>query len=172
MSVPRMSGFTIFEMMIVVAIVGIVTAFAVPEFRDMMARNRVSAAADEMLNSIASARNTAITRRRTVVVLVTTSGWEVRLDSATGTLLGSHELRSPVVANYWQAGTMTDVVTQMTFAPSGLVTKSNGTPAPLDLSIRFCDSGSRREIGKDITVSRIGRIILKKHPSAATCNPS
>ncbi|MES2917307.1 MAG: GspH/FimT family pseudopilin [Pseudomonadota bacterium] len=172
MSVRKISGFTIFEMMIVVAITGIATAFAVPEFQDMMARNRVGAAADEMVNALSAARNTAISRRRDVVMTRTGTVWESRLDNATtGIKLGRLETQSPVIATFWQGATVSNDVTQMTFEPSGLVKKTSGGTESLSLTIRYCDSGSRRETGKDITVSRIGRIVAKKHSSLSTCNP-
>jgi type IV fimbrial biogenesis protein FimT len=172
MSVRKLQGFTIFEMMITVAIASILAAFAVPAFQDMMARNRVGSTAQETVNLLATAKNTAVTRRRTVVMLHSAGGWEMRLDSKTGQLLQSQGIASPVEKKVWHGATETDVVNEIHFRPNGYVERVDPTPAaPLTLNMRICDSASRREVGRTVSMSRIGRITMLPHADATECNP-
>lgn len=71
-SVPRMrirpspfrqqKAFTLIEMMVVVSVLAILLAFAVPSFRSTVASNRLTASTNELVSSIALARSEAIRR--------------------------------------------------------------------------------------------------------------
>ena len=56
----RMSGFTLMELMVAVAVLGILTAVAVPSFTTLMTRNRLAAQSNELLSGIQYARTEAI----------------------------------------------------------------------------------------------------------------
>lgn len=56
-------GFTLIELMIAVVIAAILVTIALPNFRDFMRRNNVSAQANNLLADIQYARSEAITRR-------------------------------------------------------------------------------------------------------------
>lgn len=90
-----LGGFTIVELMVVVAIVAILVALGAPSFSDMMRRNRLSAAASALQVSLSLARSEAVKRgsdaRVTVAANTTagawTNGWTVFVDG-TGTANG------------------------------------------------------------------------------------
>lgn len=169
MSVRKAKGFTIFEMMVVLAIVAMISAFAIPAFQDVMASTRVNSVAEELSNSIALARNTAISRRRSVILMpaaADAASWTLRLDSKTGQVLSEHRIEDPVRLDY------TPDVTVVTFSPNGYVQQTEPAVAPLDLSVTVCDSSSRREFGRTVTVTRVGRIRSVPNASLATCNPT
>lgn len=168
MSVRKARGFTIFEMMVVVAIAAVVSAFAIPAFRNVMANTRVNSVAEEFTNSVALARNTAIARRRTVVLMpaaADAASWTLRLDSKTGQVLSEHQVEEPVRLDY------TPNVTVVTFNPNGYVQQTEPAVGPLDLSVTVCDASSRREFGRTITVTRVGRIRSVPNATLTTCNP-
>lgn len=59
-------GFTLIELMIVVAIIGILAAIAIPQYQDYTARSQVTRAVSEM-NSLRSGAEAAILQGRTIV---------------------------------------------------------------------------------------------------------
>lgn len=173
MSVRSLKGFTVFELMVTVAIVAIISAFAIPGFQDMRVKGRISAAAEEVSSSLQLARNTAIVRRRTVLLVPYNGGWDTWMDAVTtGVRLSSHTVPAPVVLTAWQGSTVTDSVQRITFKTSGQVEKTlPATAAPLNMTIRICDSSVTNEVGADVTMSPIGRIAITRHSSKSVCNP-
>jgi type IV fimbrial biogenesis protein FimT len=66
-------GFTMIEILVVVAIIAILAAVAAPFFNDTLARNQVTSAAGALRASLDLARAEAVRRGRNVVVCQTTS---------------------------------------------------------------------------------------------------
>lgn len=94
----RHAGFTILELMTVIAIVGILITVGVPSLRTLAANNRLVSQLNQMTSSLALARSEAVKTNQRVVVCPTTTGtscatstdWDVgwlvfidRSDSAT-----------------------------------------------------------------------------------------
>lgn len=168
MSHRKAKGFTVFELMITVAIAAVLAAFAIPSFMDMMARNRINSMSEEMVNSLNTARNTAISRRRTVVLAPDATGWSIRLDSTVGQMLVRQRFDDRVLVTY------TTTAPAIVFRPSGGVIRPD-VLLPADnrfaTTITLCDNESRREVGKNLAISAIGRIRTQAHANASVCNP-
>ncbi len=64
----RQSGFTLIELMFVIAVVGVLAAAALPAFNDMVRNNQVATASNDFLASLHIARSEAITRNMPVSV--------------------------------------------------------------------------------------------------------
>ncbi|WP_279627132.1 GspH/FimT family pseudopilin [Xanthomonas populi] len=60
MAVRREPGFTLLELMVTVAVVGILAAIAYPSFRGVIQSNQVATASNEMLASLSFGRSEAI----------------------------------------------------------------------------------------------------------------
>ena len=93
-------GFSIIELMVVVAIVGIFAAVGVPGMRDLIVSSKVKTAASDLHTSLLQARSEAIKRNASVsVVPVSTSdwsqGWSVQV-AATSTTLSQQDPYSAV----------------------------------------------------------------------------
>ncbi len=69
----RQSGFTLLELMIVIAIIGIMAGFAVPNYLSWIPKYRLKSAADELYHSMMMARMTAIKENTTCSVTATAS---------------------------------------------------------------------------------------------------
>lgn len=64
----RSGGFTLVELMVVVAIMAIVASIAVPSFNTMIKNNRLTAAVNDLSGALNYARSEAVRRGRTVQV--------------------------------------------------------------------------------------------------------
>ncbi|WP_437881809.1 pilus assembly FimT family protein [Pseudomonas sp. LRF_L74] len=71
----RSDGFTIIELMIVVALLAIFASIALPAFNSLIENNRVKSAADEFQALLISARSNAVTLRKTIDVTQTDTVW-------------------------------------------------------------------------------------------------
>lgn len=78
------SGFTLVELMVTLAVLAILTAFALPSFRDTIRRNHVSSASNALLADLTYARAEAIDRGQVVTLCPSTTGSSCATGSAWG----------------------------------------------------------------------------------------
>lgn len=79
----RQSGFSLIELMIVVALLAIVAAFAMPAFQSLIASSRLTADTNELIAGLNLARSEAIRMQRRVILCRTTSSNGAAVLSAT-----------------------------------------------------------------------------------------
>jgi len=73
----RSSGFTLIELMVVVVLIGIVAAYAVPSFTQLVERNRVTSTVNGMLGILNYARSEAVKAGQTIEVTpLTGNDWD------------------------------------------------------------------------------------------------
>jgi len=67
-------GFSIIELLVVISVLGLLSALAIPGFRDLMARYQTSTVANEIVGVLTSARMESIRRGGSVVIQKKTTG--------------------------------------------------------------------------------------------------
>ncbi|NLY58914.1 MAG: prepilin-type N-terminal cleavage/methylation domain-containing protein, partial [Gammaproteobacteria bacterium] len=82
----RVKGFTLVELMVVIALLTIIATVAIPSLSTLMRDNRTEAQAEELNALLQYARSEAVTRKTPTEVTVDTSNGEVEVKSG-GTLL-------------------------------------------------------------------------------------
>ena len=74
-------GFSIMEVMVVVVIVGVLTAIAIPAFSSWKERQAVSNVASSLLMHLKQARNLAVAENRSVSITFSSSAYTVDADT-------------------------------------------------------------------------------------------
>ncbi|WP_305073698.1 GspH/FimT family pseudopilin [Propionivibrio sp.] len=93
-----MQGFSLVELMVVVAVLAILASLAVPSFQELIAAQRVRAAASALYESLLLARSEAIKRNSSVTLSPNSSdlsnGWSVLLADGTTSVRTQESLGS------------------------------------------------------------------------------
>ena len=143
----RFKGFTLVELMVVLAILAIVAFIAVPNLSTLIRDNRAESQAEELNSLLQYARSEAVIRKiDTFVIMNTSTGVvEVRAGSAAGTKLRASTLQT----------------NNITFAanPTQVGYRFNGTATPANFRALFCVDGNASS-GRLLTVSASGSTIL------------
>jgi type IV fimbrial biogenesis protein FimT len=141
----KASGFTLTELMIAIAVLGILLALAAPSLTGVINANRLTAQANEVVASLQLARSEAVKRNARVVVCrsldgstcTTASGqgqWVTFVDAdASNTAQAAEILQVSAITPPVQVSNLED---NITFRPDGMAT--DGTGALLATTITVC----------------------------------
>lgn len=176
MQSKRLLGFTLIEVLVVVALLGIVTALAAPGFANLVQSNRVQAAAGELQRALYFARTEAMSRGVNVTLTASSAdGWAgavVISTVATPVMPNGEVLRQYPgglgAANVLASASAGDVtLTRLTFLPTGSLALNS------DASLRVCGAGSTAS-GKQFTLSIGGLVAVSDYTparaSSGSCN--
>ncbi len=178
------TGFTLVEMLVVVALGAILLAVGVPSFTFMLDRNRVSSEVNEMLADLSLARSEAISRRGRVVLCRSNdprsagalcdgpgsdwnSGWIIFVDDPAAATVFQRDVATEPVIRAYLRGTG-DVALAATPAFAGVVFTSDGSvfgldgnplgppPEPVRIDFTGKDASNRRSL----CIATAGRVRL------------
>lgn len=126
------SGFSLLQMMAVIAIAGVLMAAAIPTFRDMIRRTRLTTYANEFVTALNMARSESIKRGVTVTLRKiggtgtywSTSGWDVFVDiNENGEKDANEEIikkYNALPVNYTLVGTNSNIANYLSYKPDGM----------------------------------------------------
>lgn len=142
-------GFTIIELMIVVALIGILSAFAYPSFTYTIQNNRVKTAASDMHINLLMARSEAIKRNDDVVIAGIVGGWQITYGAQV--LATKNDLSNEVA---FACNTDADVATEA--CPGSVTFNRTGRP-DIFLEMRFTSTVTDKIPMRCVSISLSGR---------------
>ncbi len=170
----RHTGFTLIELVITIALLGILLAWAIPNVRTFIKNARISSAASELMGDIGVARQEA--QRRGVVVSICASadglncvggttpdwlgGWIIKTVTS-GQIIkynkepqGSSSARATGTTNQLTANGPPIIA----FIPSGAMSSTIGSAPPVTIPIRDERAAASGDLTqRDISVTLVGR---------------
>lgn len=168
----RISGFSVIELMITIAIVAILVAVALPSFESSLRGNRVSTATNELITSLNLARSEALRNPRGAVICTSENGstcggdwdngWIVWIDADGNGLPGGTSdrvLRHVAGRGDKLAITATadggiTLANRIAFDNRGRVDANEARV--LTVSSKQCDTGAMHQ--SEINISRTGQV--------------
>ncbi|MDH1730980.1 GspH/FimT family pseudopilin [Pseudomonas chengduensis] len=170
-------GFSLIELLIILILIGIFAAIAMPNLQQLIASNRVQSAADDLTSQLQYARSEAVVRNRLVIV-ENTSGQSNRWDQGLRIFVAGNatanraynasvdtELRSHNGSGQPKltANSTSDAATWISFRPNGTLAATTAQ------QIILCED-DLLSLAKVIEIQPSGRISM---PTTAptTCSP-
>ncbi len=149
----KAAGFTLTELLIVMALVAILVSIATPGFGALTRANRVTVAANEMANLLSYARSEALTRGLNVTVEApSVNNWSgaLKVTTASSTVTGAVEtLRAFEGTGLAPNGlNSTGTATRLTFRPNGTLASA--------FTILLCATNDKATLGKALNISQGG----------------
>jgi type IV fimbrial biogenesis protein FimT len=165
MKTLRPHGFTLLELMVTLAISGIVIGFAIPGMNQFIKNDRLTSFRNELFTALQYARSTSVQRNQPVIVCVSSNqtsctagtfqdGWIVGIDlDDSGTIDNANELlkvQQSIKAKTAEIQFFSDFGTSINFDNRGFSPDTHGR-------ISVCDARGD-DFGQVITVSVTGRV--------------
>lgn len=166
----RLRGFGLIELMVVISIIAILAAIALPNFSVSLRNNRVGTQTNDLLSALNYARSEAVTRSRRVSICAAdtttgstptgcaaatawSSGWMVFVDDTAGAAAPPAAVTSSNILRTWTGNpknTLTAAQAFIRFDPRGQAVN------PMDFTLKPASDCSGQQ-QRSISVSALGR---------------
>lgn len=163
----KLTGFTLIELMVTIAVLGILLSIGIPSYQNMVLNSRITAQANQVITALNYARSEAVKRAAPATVCSTNGGAACALSTnwSTGWLVfadadgdGTVDAGETVLRVWPALNTGNTLNTgkdlRVTFAASGFATGFNDT-------FRLCDKRGKTE-ARSIVINSMGRSYVEK----------
>lgn len=147
----RLAGFTLIELMVVVTVLGILSALAAPSMTRLIAAQRVRSIASDLHIALVKARSEAIKRNAAVTIAPTAGDW-----NAGWSVLDPEDPDAPPLQAHAPAAGVS-IATDV----AQIVFQGSGRPAP-SAEAAFLVSAAGSELARCVQVTLTGRPQVKE----------
>jgi prepilin-type N-terminal cleavage/methylation domain-containing protein len=158
MCTAREAGYTLVEILIAVAIIGIVSALAMPDLLQWQAQSQLRQATSEIANQMTLARMAGMNRNRAVDVTVQNSGGQIHISAL------SSSGASVISDKSFTSGVMSVVASPVTVSFSSLGIRTNGGTGVQTIGV--CDRYKRQY---SVTIIPSGKVNWSLNSSGTPC---
>lgn len=174
MNKHRATGVTIVELLVAIAVLGVLLGIAVPGFGEISKANKVTSAANELTTALNFARSEATKRHHPVSVCPSNEGGTACVDASdwspgwiaftdNGVTLGAVDL-SETVLQAWNAAAAVEI--EQTSTINYVSFDFDGSPTGLVEATFEISAADSHKYPRCLRVSRTGRISIAKQACA------
>lgn len=165
-------GFSLVELMVVVALIAIIGAIAAPSFRQLILRSRLTGAGNEMVGLLQTARMSAVSQRAIVTVCPSNAGsacgglgsrW-IAAASKNGVVTVLKETTLATGVNVRGSTNLTGAANSFTFNPSGFSSVGANITGTMSVCIPTITGSNTIDV-----TSSVGRISSARRNGTANC---
>lgn len=158
------SGFTLIELIVVMAVIGIVATFAVPSFTQLIRNNHITSTTNSISGLISFARQEAV--RSGQLVQVVPAGVDDDWNDGVAVSAGGANLRvledvGPLVITASRGGAN---VTGIGFGANGMtgIVNSAGVTPGDEFVVRLCHDTDKTIDGREIIINAGGQLVTRR----------
>lgn len=165
-------GYTLVEMITVLAIIGVAVAIAAPVVSQFRTNARLQSSAVDLASMLKTARAEGLNHLQDVQLQIIPTidsanpwgktGWRIWDMTRNAEISRIAAISDSIVI------TATPAETALLFKASGAVQKTDGTP--VDVVFKVCDASTTKETGRDVVITRFGRVFVRLHAGPTICN--